>query len=65
MTYYFELPGEDIKWFPLAQLIGHVTGAFVTPFWVQRFEKKPVCITQVAIYALCTGNATSPDPALA
>jgi Na+/melibiose symporter-like transporter len=54
VTYYFELPGEDIKWFPLAHLIGYVTGAFVTPFWVQRFEKKPVCITQVAIYALVT-----------
>lgn len=54
VTYYFELPGDQIKWFPFAQLVGYVTGAFVTPFWVQRFEKRPVCISQVAIYAIVT-----------
>jgi GPH family glycoside/pentoside/hexuronide:cation symporter len=54
VTYYFELPGDQIKWFPFAQLIGYVTGAFVTPLWVQRFEKRPVCITQVAVYAVIT-----------
>jgi GPH family glycoside/pentoside/hexuronide:cation symporter len=54
VTYYFELPGEQIKWFPFAQLIGYVTGAFITPYWVQRLEKRPVCIFQVAVYAVVT-----------
>lgn len=51
-TYFWALDGGQLKWIPLAMLIGYVTGAVLTPSMVRRFDKKTVVIAVVAIYSL-------------
>lgn len=51
-TYFWGLEGGHIKWFPMAMLIGYVTGAMITPRLVRRFDKKSVVIAVVVIYNL-------------
>jgi Na+/melibiose symporter-like transporter len=51
-TFFFELEGEQIKWFAGAGLIGFMTGAWAVPFWVKRFGKRRVCVGNVMAYSI-------------
>jgi len=49
-TFFFELEGEQIRWFAVAGLIGFMTGAWAVPFWIKRFGKRRVCVGNVLAY---------------
>ena len=48
-----------MKWFSVAIMIGALLGAWLTPIWIRRFEKRPVCISLIAVY-----NIVAPIPVL-
>jgi len=58
-TYYWEFEGAQLKWFSIAIMIGAILGAWMTPIWIRRFEKRPVCIGLIALY-----NIVAPIPVL-
>ena len=58
-TYYWEFEGAQLKWFSIAIMIGAILGAWLTPIWIRRFEKRPVCIGLIVLY-----NIVAPIPVL-
>ncbi len=51
-TYYWEFEGAQLKWFSISIMIGAMSGAWATPLWIRRFEKKPVCIGLIAAFSI-------------
>ena len=51
-TYYWEFEGAQLKWFSVSVMIGAILGAWITPLWIRRFEKRPVCIGMIASYSV-------------
>ena len=51
-TYYWEFEGAQLKCFSIAIMMGAMLGAWVTPIWIRRFEKRPVCIGLIAAYSI-------------
>jgi len=51
-TYYWEFQGAQLKWFSIAIMIGAMLGAWVTPIWIRKFEKRPVCIGLILAYSI-------------
>ncbi|MFC1718961.1 MFS transporter [Candidatus Poribacteria bacterium] len=51
-TYYWEFEGAQLKWFSIAIMVGAMPGAWITPFWIRKFEKRPVCIGMIATYII-------------
>lgn len=58
-TYYWEFEGAQLKWFGVAIMIGAMLGSWMTPIWMRRFDKRPVCIGLIAGY-----NIVAPIPVL-
>jgi Na+/melibiose symporter-like transporter len=50
-TYFWEFEPQQLRWFSWFQTMGYVTGAFVSPALIRRFEKRPVAIAVIAAYA--------------
>ena len=51
-TYYWEFQGAQLKWFSIAIMIGAMLGSWLTPIWIRKFEKRPVCIALVLTYSI-------------
>jgi len=51
-TYYWEFEGAQLKWFSIAIMVGAMLGSWITPFWIRRFEKRPVCIGMIVTYSI-------------
>lgn len=51
-TYYWEFEGAQLKWFSIAIMVGAMLGSWLTPFWIRKFEKRPVCIGMIVIYSI-------------
>ena len=44
VTYYWEMPGESIRWIALSGVPAAMTGAFLAPVLMKRFDRKPVLL---------------------
>ena len=51
-TFYWEFEPGEIRWFSFYATAGFVVGAFMAPFLIRRFEKRPVAIFAVIAYAI-------------
>ncbi len=49
-TYFWEMEGTQLKWFAFTMMIGYISGALVTPFWIKKFGKRLVCTAMAALY---------------
>jgi Na+/melibiose symporter-like transporter len=44
VTYFWEMPAESIRWIALAGVPAAMTGAFLAPVLMKRFDRKPVLL---------------------
>jgi Na+/melibiose symporter-like transporter len=51
-TYFWEFEPDQLRWFSWFQTMGYVSGAFLAPLLIRRFEKRPVAIGVVAVYSI-------------
>ena len=51
-TFYWEMGPDEIRWFSFYQTAGFVTGAFMAPYLVRRFEKRGAVVIGAAGYAI-------------
>lgn len=44
VTYFWEMPADSIRWIALAGVPAAMTGAFLAPLLMKRFDRKPVLL---------------------
>lgn len=49
MTYFWELPSADLRWFGLVAAPAAVVGAIAAPFLMRLFDRKPVAVGNLAV----------------